>query len=454
MGFNFVSADLDQPFLLPPDMREWLPAGHLVWTVLDAVGQIDLGAFRARYRADGHGRAAYDPQVMVALLLFAYCDGVRSSRRIERLAQRDVAYRIASGNLFPDHATIARFRKNHAAALATVFTQVLRLCAEARLVDPRLVAVDGTKLIANAAGAANRTAAQLDADIRRRVKRMLAEAEQVDAAEDAAEDEQDPPSPELIAELTDRDARLRRLVEAKARLDAEATSRSQEHQAKLDRREAAKAAGKPVLGRPPGDQPPAVKDNRRSERANITDPESRIMKTRTGFVQGYNAQLVADRNQIILAADLTQCSADVAALHPMLTAARANLDAAGIEAPIRGALADAGYASEANFTAACEPILLIALAAERQQTGRAEPKPAAPNTKPGREAMRRRLGTSCGKALYRRRSPIIEPVFGQLIGQLGRRLSRRGLAAATSELQLMAASHNLLKLWRHRPATA
>jgi transposase len=455
MGFNFVSAGLDQPFLLPPDMREWLPGDHLVWTVLDAVGQIDLGRFRARYRADGHGRAAYDPAVMVGLLLFAYCDGVRSSRRIERLAQRDVAYRVAAGNLFPDHATIARFRKNHAESLTVVFTHVLRLCAEAGLVDPRLIAVDGTKLIADAAGAANRTAAQLDADIARRVKQMLAEAETLDAAEDADEDDdQDGPSAELVAELADRDARLARLVQAKARLDAEDQARRDAHQVKLDRREAARAAGKPVKGRPPGDQPPPAKDNRCSERANTTDPDSRIMKTRTGFVQGYNAQLVADRNQIILAADLTQSSADVAALHPMLTTARANLDAAGVTTPIRVALADAGYASEANFTTDCEPLLLVAVAAEREQTGRAEAKPAPPASKPARERMRRRLDSTAGRALYKRRSPTIEPVIGQLLGQLGRRLHLRGLAAATSELHLMAASHNLLKLWRNHPATA
>jgi len=188
MGYSFVTAERDQGFLLPPDIRDWLAESDLVWTVLDAVGQIDLSAFRAAYRADGRSRPAYDPAMMLGLLLFAYCDGVRSSRQIERRCERDVAYRVLSGNLRPDHATIARFRGRHRAALAGVFTQVLRLCAEAGLVRVGLVALDGTKLRGNASGFANRSRAQVEAEIgelTESLESMLADAERIDADDDA-----------------------------------------------------------------------------------------------------------------------------------------------------------------------------------------------------------------------------------------------------------------------------
>ncbi len=441
MGFRFMSADRDQVFLLPPDVREWLPADELAWFVIDAVAQMDLSEFRGRYRADGHGRPAYDPELMVALLLFAYCDGERSSRVIERRCRRDVAYRVITGNRVPDHATIARFRADHEQALVGVFAQVLRLCAEAGLVKVGLVAIDGTKLTANAAGSANRTGGQLQGEI----ERILGEAARVDAAEDeqfgAARGD------ELPAELVDRSSRLARLKQAKARIDAEDAALRAAQQGKIDRRAAARAAGKAMGGRPPSAEVPQ-RARRGTARVNLTDPDSRVMKAHDRFVQGYNAQIVVGGGQIVLATGITQCSADVAALHPMINTARDQLTAIGHDEPIRCVLGDAGYASESNFTTPTEPTLLISVAREREQARRARPTPRQRTWRgEARQAMRRRLDTPAGQNLYRQRSPMVEPVFGQIIQRLGRHLPRRGLTAATCEWNLMATSHNLLKLF-------
>ncbi len=168
MPQNFRRAQRDQPFLLPPDMRAWLPDDDLVWLVLDAVAQVDLSAVTAVYRSDGQGRPAFDPEMMVALLLHAYCQGVRSSREIERRCYREVAFRVIAGGWQPDHATIARFRVRHQAGLESVFTEVLRLCAQVGMVSLALLAVDGTKIAADASWSANRTLEQLDAGRRSR----------------------------------------------------------------------------------------------------------------------------------------------------------------------------------------------------------------------------------------------------------------------------------------------
>jgi transposase len=210
VGYNFVTADRDQVFLLPPDMRDWLPEDHLVWVVLDAVGQFDLEPFRVVYRADGHGRPAMDPAWMLALLLYGYTVGERSSRRIERRCAEDVAFRVICGGRLPDHATIARFRVRHEAALTGVFSQVLQLLAAAGLVRLGRVALDGTKIAADASWSANKTLPQ--------VRQMLAEAAAADAAEDAefgtARGDEPPPG------LARRADRLARLVEVREGLSS------------------------------------------------------------------------------------------------------------------------------------------------------------------------------------------------------------------------------------------
>jgi transposase len=223
VGKNFRPVERDQQYLMPASLRDWLPPDDLAWFVLDVVEQIDLSAIHARYRDDGWGAPAYDPALMVALLLYAYATGERSSRRIERLCERDIAYRVIAANQRPDHATIARFRAEHQAPLADLFGEILRLCARAGLGSLGLVALDGTKLAADASMDANRTAASLDAEI----ASILAEAAQTDAAEDERYGH-DQRVNELPAEFADRHSRLARLAEARRQLAAAESERAAE----------------------------------------------------------------------------------------------------------------------------------------------------------------------------------------------------------------------------------
>ena len=429
MPQRFVTADRDQVFLLPPDMREWLDADDLAYFVIDAVAAMDLSGFEAAYRADGQGRPAYDPQLLVAVLLYAYCVGVRSSRQIERACGRDVAFRVIAGGHRPDHATVSRFRARHADALAGLFTAVLRLCAQAGIVRPQLAAVDGTKLVADASGAANHDAGWLE----NQVRRYFDEAAAVDAAEDALHG--DARGDELPAELADPTGRPARIRQALERLRADDAARVADQERRKTVHQQAIAEGRPRSGRPPGDIPPPSRAP--SRLANVTDPDSRVMRTANGFVQGYNAQLVVADGQIILAADVTQCGADVPSLHPMLGQANEQLTAAGSTRRVRVALADAGYASTDNFTTP-GPHLLVAL----------PPAPKKKKRTHDYQVMADRLTRPSARRVYKRRAVIVEPVFGQIVNRVGRRASRRGLDAVRAEWQLIAASHNLLKLFR------
>lgn len=418
----------------------------MVWFLLDAVSQMDLKPFYARYRDDGWGRAAYEPSMMVSLLLYAYCLGVRSSRQIERLCERDVGLRVIAGNQAPDHSTIARFRQANEEELAALFTQVLRLCAEAGLVKVGVVAVDGTKLKANSSLAANRTYASIEEE----VKRMMAEA----AARDAEEDEiygADKRGDELPDDLKDRRKRLVRLQEAKARLEGEAAAEAAKQEERIRRREAeGKKTGHKKRGRKPKEP-----DGTPEAKANVTDPESRIMKTRTGYAQAYNAQAMVTEGQLIVAANVTQEANDVWQLHPMLQQAQEELAAAGAEEGIGVALADAGYWSEANVREADPdgPELLIATTKDWKQRKalreKGPPRGRIPKHLSLLERMERKLRAKRGWGLYSKRGRIVEPVFGQIKGVRGcDRFMRRGLSAVASEWRLMAATHNLLKLWR------
>jgi transposase len=279
MPQNFLCPQRDQPMLMPVDMREWLPEDDLVFVVLDAVAALDLDQFRRWYRADGRGRAAFDPEMMVALLLYAYCQGERSSRVIEKRCVRDVAYRVICRGLFPDHATIARFRARHEKVLGGLFSQVLRLLAAEGTVALGLLSLDGTKLVGNAAQKANRTLPQIE--------KILAEAAAADAAEDAADG--GGPRPATPRALARRAERRERLARARDRLAAEDTARRQAQQAKQEAWDAAAAAGK-RRGQRPGDEPRANRAGT-EPRANITDPDVRVMRNQKGYVAGYNGQL-------------------------------------------------------------------------------------------------------------------------------------------------------------------
>lgn len=447
-GYNFIRPNRDQLFLLPPALQDWLPPDDLAYFLLDAVDQFDLTSFHAAYRADGVGQAAFQPQMMVALLLYAYCLGVRSSRQIERLCQRDVAFRVVAGNLCPDHATVARFRQRHDEALKGLFTDILRLCKEAGLVKVGLVALDGTKMAADAALEANRTYESIQAE----VETMLREAESKDAEEDrlyGPEHRGD----ELPEALRDRRGRPERLKRCRERLEHEAEAAAAEHARKLQERAAKEAAaGQKLRGRKPR---PVSETPAPEAKANVTDPDSRIMKTRRGYVQGYNAQAVATAEQIIVAAGVTAEENDVAQLHPMLAAAARELKAAGVEEAIGAALVDAGYCSEANLEQADPdgPELFVATRKDWKQREQMRQAPPPRGRIPGhlspRERMDRKLLTKRGRLLYRRRSQIIEPVFGQTKTARGiARFQRRGLANCQGEWKLICGTHNLLKLWR------
>ena len=320
---NFLYPQRDQPLLMPVDMRDWLLEDDVAVVVLDAVDTLDLGAFRRSYRADGRGRAAFDRAMMVALLLYGYCQGERSSRQIERRCVRDVAYRVIVGGLHPDHATIARFRARHERALGGLFSQVLRLLAAEGMVSLGMLSLDGTKLAGNAAQAANYTLPQIE--------KILAEAAETDAAEDARYgDAAEAPMPRTLARRAERRERLAR---ARDRLAAEDQARRDAQRAKVDAWEAAAAAGKP-RGRRPAEEPRTNRSNTRP-RANITDPDVRVMRNQKGYVAGYNGQLIVTCQQVIVGAMLSQQPVDRTLLHPLLDTCRQRLTEAGIRPQLR-----------------------------------------------------------------------------------------------------------------------
>src|SRR4051794_17424663 len=397
-GYNFIRPNRDQLFLMPPALQDWLPADDLAYFLLDAVEQFDLAPFYAAYRVDGVGQAAFQPHMMVALLLYAYCLGVRSSRQIERLCRRDVAFRVVAGDLCPDHATVARFRQRHSEALKGLFADILRLCKEAGLVRVGVVALDGTTMAADAALEANRAYES----IRKEVETMLTEAE----AKDVEEDRLHGPErrgDELPEAMRDRGGRLERLRRGRERLEEGAGVAAAEHAPKAEERPARVARPGKNLG---GRKPKPVSETPEAEaKANVTDPDSRIMKTRRGYLQGYNAQAVATADQIIVAAEVTADENDVDQLHPMLTAAANELKAAGIEGTVKAALVDAGYCSEENLARADPegPELFVATRKDWKQREQMRQAPPPRGRIPGHlsrcERMDRKLLTKRGRRL-------------------------------------------------------
>jgi transposase len=437
---NFLLCDRDQELLLPPSLREWLPDDHLAWFVLDAVEEMDLSAFYSAYREDGWGRAAFDPQMMVALLLYSYAIGERSSRGVERHCREDIAFRVITANQIPDHATIARFRARHEGALADTFVQVLALCARAGLVSVGVVALDGSLLAGNASQGATRTYAS----IREEVERMLAEAARADAAED--ERLGDARGDELPAELVDPRSRRERLRRCKEQVEQAQADEQAAHEANLAWRAAWEAEhGRRLAGRKPTPPDPA---SLAARKINTSDPDTRLMKRAGGrSVQGYNAQVVASPEQVIVAAQVTQSHNDADQLEPMVANASDALREAGIEEPIGILLADGGYWNSPAIANVREQGIDVLI--PTQDRRRTRPRKLSPRQ--GNEAIRIEavLSTPKGQALYRRRQQIVEPVFAHTkFIRRSDRFLRRGLAACQAEWQLIAATHNLLKLWR------
>lgn len=440
MAQNFLPCDREQDLLLPPSLREWLPADHLAWFVLDAVDELELSAFYDAYREDGWGRAAFEPAMMVALLLYAYAVGERSSRAIERRCREDVAFRVIAANRVPDHATIARFRARHEQALAATFTQLLALCARAGLVSLGVVALDGSLLAGNASPGATRSYASIRAE----VERMLAEAAETDAAED--EQLGDTRGDELPADLVDARSRRQRLRRCKEQLEQEQAEADAAYRANLAWRASWEAEhGRRLGGRKPTPPDP---DALAVRRINTTDPDTRLMKRAGGkSVQGYNAQLVASPEQVILAAQVTQSHNDGDQLAPMVAQTVETLREAGIEESLGIVLADGGYWNSSAIGELRE--LGIAVLIPTKDRRRTKPRRLA--AKQGVEAERidTLLSRPEGQALYRRRQQIVEPVFAHTkVIRRSDRFLRRGLAACQAEWQLIAATHNLLKLWR------
>ena len=515
MGRHFRKADsADQGYLMPPDARAWLPPRHLAWALLDLAGELDLSEFEARYRADGQGSRPYHPAMMVTLVMYCYCKGIRSSRGIEMATFDDVGARVICANLHPDHATIARFAGRHEAGLKGLLATSVAACAREGLVSVDVVAGDGTKVKASASMAANVTAIELEAQIAALEEVIAAETalwvEQhlaADAADDAAGAAGAAagagPAGRAGGAGRKRTAQtLARRRAAKQRLEADAADRAgkqqDKQQAKADHlaeRAAAREAGAARLfavadakaaayaaraaACPPGKKPtgkaPGAPDGNRDVRrvravaarlrdkeaaaraaaaaagpgkelkVNLTDPGSRVMPLKKGgFDQLYNAQVIACKKQVILAIGTPGNPGDTGALHPLLARARAVLAAAGITSPIEKALWDSGYASDANFTAGCQAELYVAVTRESRQTGRGTEGYAPAAMMESWEQMAARLDTPEGKALYKQRAGIIEPVFAQLFSRLGRHLNYRG-GKTGLELHLWAVSHNLLK---------
>lgn len=450
MAYNFKECNRDQIYLLPPTLQEWLPPKDLVWLVLDAVAEMDLAAFYRKYRPDGKGQAAFEPSMMIALLLYAYCLGIRSSREIEKLCERDIGFKVVAANQVPDHCTISRFRKENGPILKDLFNQVLKLCHEAGLVKVGVVALDGSKVKANAALESNRTYGHIE----REVQKMLDEAEAKDAEEDRKYGS-DKRGDELPADLADRASRKARFAACKKRLEQEATDKAAEQQSKIEERKAEEAeTGAKKRGRKPQEPDPTPSAE---AKANVTDPDSRIMKTRNGYVQGYNSQAVVTEEQIVIAAEVTNQENDYDQLHPMLKMAQENLKKiAPKKTPkIETAIADAGFASNANFAAEKPkgPELLIATQKDWKQRKEAAESPSPRGRIPKhltlRQRMERKLLTKRGRALYKKRGQTVEAVFGQIKDNRGiRSFMRRGLEACSEEWKLICATHNLLKLWR------
>lgn len=458
MAKGYLPYNVDQRLLLPPDMRAWLPEGHLALFILDVVAELDLSKIYAVYDAkDVRGRPGFHPAMMVALLIYAYCVGKPSSRRIERATYEDIAFRVVAGDCHPDHDCIADFRKRHLQALAGLFTQVLQLCQKAGLVKLGHIAIDGSKMKANASkhkAMSYERMCAAEKKLEQEVLALLQEAQRVDAEEDATYGK-GKHDDELPNELKRREDRIRKIREAKAALEQEAKEKAAEAEAKRAERERdAAEKGRKVSGpKPKTPDPEQAKPDPKAQR-NFTDPESRIMPdgaNKGAFVQGYNAQIAVDAEaQVIVAAELTQSPNDARQLVPMAQAIVQNM----------GKLADTTSADAGYFSAEAVEHAAIAgtnllVPPDRLKHGSA---PAAGTPDPSSSAaqrMRHKLASPEARALYKMRKAIVEPVFGQIKEARGlRRFSLRGLRAVRAEFSFIAMTHNLLKLFRFGSAPA
>ncbi len=416
----------EQDLLLPPSLRDWLPEDHLAYFVSDLVDHLDLSAIMKVYEEEDRGYPPYHPVMMTKVLVYAYCVGVFSSRRIQRRLCEDIPFRVLAAGNAPDFRTIADFRKTHLTALQGFFEQVLQMARELGAVRVGRVALDGSKVKANASkhkAMSYDRMREKQRQLRQEVKQLLAQAEATDAAEDTQYGA-DRRGDELPAELQRRESRLTRIREAKRVLEARA-------------KDAAEAAGQPS---------DAVKPDPKAQ-YNFTDPESRIMKGPDGFVQAYNAQIAVDEQQLIVGQAVTQETNDKKQLMPMVTMME---EQSGLT-PTQ-LLADAGYCSDENLAAIADTPIDAYISTRKQKHGERPgpcPRGPLPKTATRVDRMSRKLHRKAGAAIYAARKAIVEPVFGQIKQARGfRQFLLRGLAKVQGEWSLVCTTHNILKLHR------
>lgn len=450
MARDFLPYSLDQQYLLPVNPRDWLPDGHLALFLGEVVGQLDLEPIYQAYPR-GRGPRGYHPQrfslkpqqMLLSVLLYGYCTGVFSSRRLAAHCETEVAFRVLSGGAMPDFRTLSDFRKRHLKVMQRLFIEALQLCLEAGLVKLSHLSLDGSKYQANASkhkamsyGRIKEVEPVLEAE----VGELLRQAQAVDQAEDE-EHGVKLRGDELPEELRRREGRLKKIQEAKARLEERARNRAEERErakgADADKVEAAGEQAKP----------------RDKEQSNFTDPDSRIMKTKAGWVQGYNAQVMVEESSgVIVACEVGNHSADSPRLAPMLDETEENLDAIGVTLAERSRVifsADAGYCSEKNLQELESRKIDAYVATGRERHHRDGVDPTGKPRTPRRQAMRARLQTDEGRAIYSRRKCITEPVHGLIKQARGfRQFLLRGLEKVQAEFALVPLTHNLLKLWR------
>ena len=422
----------DEELLLPPSLRDWLPEKHLAYFVSDVVDNLDLSAMDAVYGNEKRGQPPYDPLMMTKVLVYGYCVGVFSSRRIERRLEEDIAFRVLAADNHPNFRTISDFRKIHLQTLAGLFEQVLKIALEAGAMKVGRVALDGTKVKANASkhkAMSYDRMEEKEKQLKAEVKQILEQAEATDEEEDARYGKEQR-GDELPAELERRETRLKRIKEAKRALEERA------------RQKAASEGSDPKQAKP-----------KEKDQYNFTDPESRIMKSGDGFVQGYNAQAAVEPDfQLIVGQAVTQATNDKEQMTPMMDV----IEQQSGQRP-EEVLADSGYCSEKNLEAlesAGNPERRIEgyVATERQKHGEyreACPKGPLPKDATRVDRMRRKLKTKAGKAVYARRKAIVEPVFGQIKQARGfRQFLLRGIEKVRGEWSLVCLTHNILKCYR------
>jgi transposase len=449
MGKTFRSYDMNQQLLLPPDLRQWLPADHLALYISDVVESLNLAGILNSYEeGDGRGRPPYHPVLMVKLLIYGYCTGRMSSRKIEQATHDDVAFRVLACNQQPDHDSIAAFRKRHLAALAKLFVQILELCQRAGLVKLGHVAIDGTKIKANASKWRTLSYAgmsDVEEKLRAEVERLLAEAQRIDDEEDALYGK-GKRGDELPEELRERESRLARIRELKADMEREARQAAEKKAAEnKSKQEQAEKQGKKFTARKvidPSQAVPALKSKR-----NFTDPDSRIMKDQASktFQQAYNIQIGVDAQaQIIVAARVVQAGVDQEQLVPVLREVERNLGRMPVQAS-----ADAGYYSKAAITHEALRGVDLHVPPNQRKPLNGEEQATLPTDATLQERMWHKLASKAGREVFSRRKVIVEPVFAQIKHVRGfRQFLLRGLGQVEAEWLLVCMTHNLLKVFR------